>query len=1284
MIVCCMGFAIPVIAQNLSVTITAPSDGDTVSNTVPVAAIASDDLGVVGVLFKVDGANLGTAVLSLPYTNVWSTLDMSNGLHTVQAIALNLAGDRATNTISVTVNNPLLPIPTNEWVAIYRFNEGSGTTVTDASWNGNNGTISNAVWNPEGKFGSCLSFDGSAWVTVNDSASLDLTNGMTLEAWVYPTNAATHWTTFLLKESSSDLDYMLAADPSGYPAVYIATTSGEQGILGPSTLPLNTWSHLAGTYDGATLKLYVNGVKVAENPVTGSIITSPQPLRIGGNAIWGEYWSGNIDEVRIYNQALTQIQIQTDMDGLALLTITADSTNRIYGTANPAFTGSVTGLQYGDNITTTFFTAAGLSSPVGNYTIVPAFSDPDGKLSNYIIITNQGTLTVTQASLAVTANSTSKTYGQTLNFAGTEFTTAGLVTGDSVSNLDMASAGAAGTATVGSYGITATNAVGSGLTNYTINYVDGTLTVTQASLTVTANSANKPYGQTLDFLGTEFGTVGLVNGDTVTTVALSSTGAAATAGVSSYDIIPGDAAGSGLTNYMIGYVNGTLTVGPVALTVTANSTTKTYGQTLDFAGTEFGTGGLLNSDAVSSVSLSSTGAVSTASSGSYSIVATGAVGTGLGNYTISYVDGSLTVNPATLTVAAVSTSRPYGETNPVFTVSYSGFAGVDGTNVLQGSPELTTQADTNSPVGDYTIYITQGNLSSTNYGFSFTNGLLTITRYGLTVTANSASKVYGQTLTFAGTEFAVAGLVNGDTVTNVTLSSDGAAGAAGVGGYYIAPTNAMGNGLTNYTIDYAKGTLTVTQASLTVTANSTNKVYGKTATFAGTEFATSGLCNEDTVTTVTLTSSGAAGSATIGDYSIVPTNAVGTGLTNYTIGYTSGILSVTSAPITILANAQSKTYGNPDPTLTYQITSGGLVNGDTLVGALGRATGENVGLYAIQLSTLSAGTNYSVTYSGANLRILRRSLLVQADNKSRSYGQTNPVFTVTYTTLVNGDGPGSLGGTLAFNTAATVTSPVAGYAVVPSGVTSSNYSINFGVGTLTVTQANLTVTANAQIKTYGNSDPALTYQITAGTLYNGDHFTGALSRVAGENAGTRAIQQGTLSAGNNYALSYVGANLTIQRRPLSAQADNKTRPFGAANPVFTISYGGFAFSDTTNSLQSLPTAGTSATTTSPAGPYVITVTGGADTNYVFNPINGTLTITPPASVTLVSITPLPAGAMRINGTGDTNVTYTMEASSNLVQWLNLGATTSSGIGAIQFDDATATNSTTRFYRTSLP
>lgn len=103
----------------------------------------------------------------------------------------------------------------------------------------------------------------------------------------------------------------------------------------------------------------------------------------------------------------------------------------------------------------------------------------------------------------------------------------------------------------------------------------------------------------------------------------------------------------------------------------------------------------------------------------------------------------------------------------------------------------------------------------------------------------------------------------------MTLSSIGAGASATVGSYQIVPSAALGSGLSNYTITYANGTLTVNPKALTITAKNQSKTYGQTFTFAGTEFTTSGLVNGNTVASVTLTSTDAATSATVGTYPIV-------------------------------------------------------------------------------------------------------------------------------------------------------------------------------------------------------------------------------------------------------------------------------------------------------------------------------------------------------------------------------------------------------------------------------
>ena len=184
--------------------------------------------------------------------------------------------------------------------------------MADASGNGNNGTIGTATWATLGKYGKALTFNGtSARVTVNDAASLHLTTGMTLEAWVNPTTVSAKWRDVVYK---GDDNYYLEGTSRNASRPAMGGTFGGLPLYGTGALTKNKWAYLAATYDGATLRLYVNGVQVASRAQTGNIATSANPLEIGGDSINGQYFAGVIDEVRIYNRALSASEVLADMN----------------------------------------------------------------------------------------------------------------------------------------------------------------------------------------------------------------------------------------------------------------------------------------------------------------------------------------------------------------------------------------------------------------------------------------------------------------------------------------------------------------------------------------------------------------------------------------------------------------------------------------------------------------------------------------------------------------------------------------------------------------------------------------------------------------------------------------------------------------------------------------------------------------------------------------------------------------------------------------------------------
>ena len=294
-----------------SVDVTSPPQGSIIVGTTTLAAVAADNVGVAGVQFLLDGAPLGVEDTAPPYSQSWNTNTAPNGTHVISARARDAANNTTTAPgVNVTIANTA---PTS-LVAAFGFEEGTGTSTVDASGRNNTASIVGATWTTVGRFGKALSFDGTNdLLTVADATSLDLTTGMTLEAWVRPTTSGS-WRSVILKEAGAGLAYALyGTDQSLRPAGYINVTT-DVAASASAVLTANTWTHLTVTYDGATLRIFVNGAAAGSLARTGSMTTSSSPLRIGGNSVWGEYFAGIIDEVRIYSRALTAPEILHDMN----------------------------------------------------------------------------------------------------------------------------------------------------------------------------------------------------------------------------------------------------------------------------------------------------------------------------------------------------------------------------------------------------------------------------------------------------------------------------------------------------------------------------------------------------------------------------------------------------------------------------------------------------------------------------------------------------------------------------------------------------------------------------------------------------------------------------------------------------------------------------------------------------------------------------------------------------------------------------------------------------------
>ncbi len=502
-----------------------------------------------------------------------------------------------------------------------------------------------------------------------------------------------------------------------------------------------------------------------------------------------------------------------------------------------------------------------------------------------------------------------------------------------------------------------------------------------------------------------------------------------------------------------GSVTAVATGGDVGVnaTLTANGT----GNALTLAGTNFfnnvGTGAL-------STPSGRWLAYSTSPAGSTENLLTGAAGSAQprlynrtfaanGPGTISEPGNHLIYSTQpTLNVAANGATRAYGDANPAFTFSTSGFITDDGVTDTLANAALTgvlsTSAVTNSPVSGSPYAITQGTLiSGSGYSVNYTGANLTVTPRPVTVTADAGqTKIYGNADPALAYSITTGNLVGADTLAGA------AARAAGESiGAYAINQGTLANA--NYAITFVGNNFGITQRPITVTANAgQTKVYGNADPVFAYSITSGNLVGADALAGAAARAAG----ENVGAYAI---NQGTLANANYAIAFSANNFGITQRPITVTASAgQNKVYGNADPAFAYSISSGNLVGADTLGGALGRLAGENVGAYGINQGTL-ANSNYVITYAGNNFAITPAALTVTADDKTRLVGNPNPPFTASFAGFVLSESPTNLSGALAFATPAAVGSPAGSYPITPSGLSSTNYALAYVNGILLVTSA---------------------------------------------------------------------------------------------------------------------------------------------------------------------------------------------------------------------------------------
>lgn len=640
----------------------------------------------------------------------------------------------------------------------------------------------------------------------------------------------------------------------------------------------------------------------------------------------------------------------------------------------------------------------------------------------------------------------------------------------------------------------------------------------------------------------------------------------------------------------------------------------------------------------------------------------------------------ISISKASLNIIAEDKAKLTGEADPVFTARYEGFVNGDDINKLAGTLQFTTQANGAGsliiPSGltsnNYAITFVNGTLSEGSTAFANINkiygdapfnpgarsqtgtpvytvsdaaiavvnvsgfleikgtGTTTVTanftgggsataelkvdQKAVTVTANPQTRAYAQ----ADPAFTVAytGLAYNETSTVITTQPQvitTATQASPVGKYAITASGAVSQ---NYKFSYVPNVLTITQAALIVKADDKSKLYGQqnpalTLSYTGLAAQDNGAAlNLQTVVSTTATAA-----SKVDTYPITVTGLAST--TNYTVSYTSGILSVTQAPLNIKADDIDKGQGQPNPVFTF--TYSGFVNGDQAgnlatpaIATTSATQSSPKGLYPITVSGATS-PNYAITFTDGQISVKGTQTVVFNELPASVYGDAvitpvassetgiQPVFSsdnLNAAVIENGKvrivGAGTANITATFAATADFVASTVSRALV-------------------VAKRLLIVRSDSKTKLYGQANPLFT--ATYDGFVNGETVATAISAQAIltttatplSPVGTYPVT-GSAASAQNYNITYEAGILTVDKAALTVTADNKSRGFGLDNPVFTLKYTGFVNAESASVIENPPVAATVAGLDAPAGTYPIVVSGGSDENYNFSYVNGVLTV----------------------------------------------------------------------------
>ncbi|WP_420582763.1 MBG domain-containing protein [Reichenbachiella sp.] len=590
------------------------------------------------------------------------------------------------------------------------------------------------------------------------------------------------------------------------------------------------------------------------------------------------------------------------------------------------------------------------------------------------------------------------------------------------------------------------------------------------------------------------------------------------------------------------------------------------------------------------------------------------------------VERTFQVYKKTITAQPNDEYKVYGQSNPAFSLFYTDLAYGETADVIDTDPEISTDADESSPVGEYDITLDGG--MDDNYAFQLEDGVLEITKKTLTTKANDAGREYGDAN--PAFSFSFEGFVPGDdagdlvgTLPSITTS---ALASSPVGTYDITVAN---DGVdANYEFEPANGTLTIVKAEIDVFVQSTDKNYGDdNPTF---EMMFEGIKNGESSAVFTaqpILTTSATKYSDAGSYAI---EASGAEAQNYSFDYDNATLTIHKVIVDATIQDAEWTYGQPS--YNFEIVYDGFIAGES------EADLDNTPVVTTDANEFSdvdtydliveghEDTNYDVMFTDGTLTINPAQQVVVIEDitdKVKNAAPFDIIASVNSNTelqyLVEGEAAEHDGKTI------TLTGELGTVTVTVTAPASLNYledseQITFEVNdkqrqTITFSVGDQTYGGEVSLAGESDSNLPVSYEIVSGPLAI---TNGILSFTGVGDAKIKAVQGG--DEVYNEA-EPVEITFSVIQAPLKVTANDASIVYSEDLPELSFSYDGFVYNETAAVLSEIPVASTLATANSDAGIYDISLSGGVAENYALTLVDGTLTIEKAtATITLSDLT----------------------------------------------------------------